>query len=230
MPNAPHPPAVLEALREFDSATISNAIEHFEVRDPVVGYADLRLRCQFPEYRPMVGYAVTCTADTTSPGESRTSRFGELLEVVRNAPQPAVVVVQHVGTDRLKSCYFGDMSVSGLHRLGAVGVVTDGGNRDGAGIVRRAPGFQIFSPGWVVSHGRSAFLDLQVNVSVCGLNIAPGDLLHGDANGLLVVPDGIADRLAAEAQKVREQESEYFEFIESDEFSFEEWKRRIASH
>ena len=74
----------------------------------------------------MVGYAVACTADTTSAGESRPMRFSELLEVVRDAPRPAVVVVQHVGADRLKSCYFGDMSASGLHRVGVVGVVTDG--------------------------------------------------------------------------------------------------------
>jgi 4-hydroxy-4-methyl-2-oxoglutarate aldolase len=228
MSKAPHAPEVLEALRGFDSATISNAIEQFKIRDRAAGYADMRLRCQFPEYAPMVGYAVTCTADTTSPGESRPMRFAELLEIVRGAPQPAVVVVQHVGTDRLKSCNFGDMSATGLHRMGVAGVVTDAGNRDRAGIAQRAPGFHVFSPGWVVSHGRGAYLDMQVNVSICGLNIAPGDLLHGDANGLLVVPHEIAGRVAEEAQKVIDAEAEYFKFLESDTFTFEDWKRRIA--
>ena len=73
----------------LDSATISNAIEQFEVRDRAAGYADMGLRCQFPEYPPMVGYAVTCTADTTSPGESRPMKFADVLQVVRDAPQPA---------------------------------------------------------------------------------------------------------------------------------------------
>lgn len=230
MSKAPHPPEVLEALRGFDSATISNAIEQFDVRDRAAGYADMRLRCQFPEYRPMVGYAVTCTADTTTPGESRPMNFAEVLETVHDAPQPAVLVVQHVGADRLKSCNFGDMSASGLHRLGVAGVVTDGGNRDREGIARRAPGFHVFSPGWVVSHGRGAYLDMQVQVSICGLNIAPGDLLHGDANGLLVVPHEVAGRLAEEARKVIDAEADYFKFLDSDQFTFEEWVQRIAGH
>ena len=63
-------PSVIETLREFDSATIANAIEHFEVRDPTTGYATSELVCQTPEIaKPMVGYAITCTLDTTTPGD-----------------------------------------------------------------------------------------------------------------------------------------------------------------
>ena len=221
---------LLDTLREIDSPTLSNAIEHFDVRDRAAGYADLRLRCQFPEYPPMVGYAVTCTADTTSPGESRPSNFDKVLSAVDAAPKPAVVVVQHVGADRLKSCFFGDMSASCLKRLGAVGVVTDGANRDRKGIAQRAPGFQVFSPGWVVSHGKGAFLDIGVQVSVCGLNIAPGDLLHGDENGVMVVPQDILGQLIAKAREVQEAEREYFKFVEGDNFNLERLIKEITGH
>jgi regulator of RNase E activity RraA len=224
------PADLLAALQAIDSPTLSNAIEHFEVRDRAAGYADLRLRCQFPDYSPMVGFAVTCTADTTSPGESRAPAFDKVLRAVDEAPKPAVVVVQHVGADRQKSCFFGDMSSACLQRLGAAGVVTDGANRDRKGIAERAPGFQVFSPGWVVSHGRGAFLDIGVHVSVCGLNIAPGDLLHGDENGLMVVPQDIIKPLIEKAREVQDAEKEYFDFVEGDTFGLEQLIKKFTSH
>lgn len=225
-----HSAETIEQLRQFDSATISNAIEQFQVRDRAAGFADLDLQCQFPDYEPMVGYAITCTADTMSPGEQRPSQMDNLWDLVHAGPKPAVVVVQYLGPDRKKSCFFGDMSSTGLQRLGAVGVVTDGGNRDKAGIANRAPGFHVFSPGWVVSHGRGAFLDFNVNVSVCGLNIAPGDLLHGDANGLLTIPHEIASQVPDKARSVLDGEGRYFDFLAGDSFSYDAWKRLLASH
>ena len=61
---------VIEKLPRFDSATVANAIEHFEVRDPTTGCADNRLVCQTPGIAaPMVGRAFTCKVDTTTPGD-----------------------------------------------------------------------------------------------------------------------------------------------------------------
>ena len=223
-------PELIERLKKIDSATVSNAIEQFEVRDRAAGFADYELRCQFPNYEPLVGYAVTCVANTTSPGEQRPSQMNALWDLVHAAPKPAVVVVQYQGHDRKRSCFFGDMSATGLYRLGAVGVVTDGSNRDKAGIASRAPGFHVFSPGWVVSHGRGAFLEFDLNVSVCGLDIAPGDLLHGDANGLLTIPHEIAEQVPDMAEKVLSGEQGYFDYLAGDSFSYDEWKRRLETH
>ena len=85
----PIPPAALKALAEIDSATISNAIEPFKVRDPLTGYASLELRCQYPDLKPMVGYAVTCVKDTTTAGDQRPMRMDELIDVIEAAPKPA---------------------------------------------------------------------------------------------------------------------------------------------
>ena len=227
MTRTPLPPEVVEALGQFDSPTISNAIEHFEVRNPVTGYASMELRCQFPDLKPMVGYAVTCTSDTTTPWEKRPMNFDNLLDAVQAAPKPAVLVTKYIGPDRLRSAFLGDMSCTTLQKLGVVGAVTDGGNRDKSGIRRRAPGFQIFSPGWVVSHGYGVLFDFGVTVSVCGLTIEPGDLLHGDENGLLKVPLDIAESVVEQARLVQEAEREYFDFLQSTSYTFEELKRRI---
>lgn len=225
----PLPPQVIEALRGFDSPTIANAIEYFGVRDPTAGYANNELRCQTPEVvMPMVGYALTATADGTTPGDTRPSRVDECMERIAAAPKPTVLVIQHVGPDRRRACKVGDMFCTIAQRLGAVGVVTDASARDRAGIRQRTPDFHLFTTGWVVSHGYPAYLEFGTTVSICGLTIAPGDLLHGDASGLVSIPLNIAEDLVERAAAVRQEETDYFAFLESDQFSMEELKRRIV--
>ena len=216
-----HPvsPAVLEALRGFDSPTVSNAIEAFGVRDLTEGYASMELRCQIPEPGPMVGYAVTCVAESTRPGPKRRSGLHELFDLLAGAPKPAVVVIAHVDSDRPRSCVGGDMIFSAYRRLGVVGAVTDGGVRDLAGVRERVPGFQVFAPGTVVSHGTMARLDMDVPVSVCGMTISPGDLLHGDENGLVSVPLEIAERVVARAHEIRVEEREMFRYLDGPDVS-----------
>jgi regulator of RNase E activity RraA len=222
--------SLIDGLRRFDSATIANAIEAFSVRDPVSGYASMDLRCQFPDRPPMVGYAVTCTADTSTPGDDRPMRLVDVVDVIAAAPKPCVLVIQYKGPDRRRSCFVGDMFCTWLQNLGGVGMVTDGGYRDQAGIAERAPNLQIFAGGTVVSHGHGAFLDFNVTVSVCGLTIRPGDLLHGDANGLVSVPEEIAAEVIDQAAVVREAEAAYFDFLQGKNFSVGELKRRLTSH
>ena len=218
-------------LRRFDSATMANAIEHFGVRDPTAGYATGELVCQTPEAAaPMVGYAVTCTVDTTTPGDGRPARVDELVELVAAAPGPVVLVAQHVGHDRRRACIFGDMFCTILDKLGCVGLVTDANGRDRRGIRQRTPDFQVFSTGWVVSHGYPAYIDFNTTVSICGLSIAPGDLLHGDESGLVSVPAAIAGEVGARAQEVVAEEEEYFKFLQSDGFTLQELKQRINPH
>lgn len=230
MTNGLPSPKVLEALRQFDSPTVSNAVEHFKVRDPTTGYASRELQCQFPDRKPMVGYAVTCREDTTTPDDDRPMRLHELLDAVHAAPKPVVVVVQYEGPDRLRSCLAGDMLSATLQKLGVAGIVTDMGNRDISGIRRRTTDFQIFSPGWVASHGHGVVLDVGISVSICGLNIEPGDLLHGDENGLIKVPIDIAEAVVDQTRQVQEAERDFFRFLQSSSFSYEELRRRIGRH
>lgn len=222
-----HSPQIIESLRQFDSPTVSNAIEHFEVRDPVAGYASMELCCQFPRREPMVGYAVTCTADSTTPGDRRQLNLEKLVDALQTAPKPGVLVIKHIGHNRLRSCFVGDMFCTWVQKLDGVGIVTDGGARDRAGIDQQAPGVQLFAPGWVVSHGHGTFIDFNLTVSICGLTIRPGDLLHGDENGLLTVPHEIAESVLQKAQEIREVEAEFFEFMDSKTFSIDEMKRRL---
>jgi 4-hydroxy-4-methyl-2-oxoglutarate aldolase len=222
------PDSTLQELRNIDSATIANAIEMFKVRGLTEGYASMELRCRFPELPSMVGYAVTCIADSTSPQPAGPNKLSELFDAVAKAPKPVVVAIQHTGPDRMRSCFAGDVVCSCLTKLSCVGLVTDGGVRDIKGIRQRAPGFQVFTPGTVVSHGSATILDVGIPVSVCGLTVRPGDLLHGDESGLVMIPLDIVEQVAEKAKLVHEKERKIFDFLKSDSFGLQELKSRLG--
>jgi 4-hydroxy-4-methyl-2-oxoglutarate aldolase len=199
--------AQLDALRAIDSPTVANAIERFAMRPRCDGYAGYDLRCAFPKLGPMLGYAVTCTADTTTEGRPHggTSGLLPLWDALDAAPKPAVLVIKDIGPDPRRSCHMGEVMATVAKALGAVGCVCDGGLRD-VYEVEALGGFQYFCPGFVVSHGNPVICEINVPVTLSGLTIRPGDLLHGDVNGLLAVPDAVAGLVAEEAMLVRAAE------------------------
>jgi regulator of RNase E activity RraA len=202
----------LEALRQIDSPTLSNAIEQFKVRSLVEGYAGWDLRCAFPDIGSTVGYAVTCTGDTTTVSRTGDRGLMRLWEAIEASPKPAVIVIKDIGSDRTRSCHMGEVMATTAKALGAVGCVSDGGLRDIAE-VKALGGFQYFCPGFVVSHGYPLICDVSVPVTVAGLDLTPGDLLHGDVNGLLTIPAEIAAKVADEAERIRRAERDVLEFV-----------------
>lgn len=206
----------VSALCRIDSPTISNAIERFKVRPRVSGYVGYDIRCIFPELPPTVGYAVTCTVDSMTEGRQGIG-FQRLYELLTNAPKPAIVVMQDVGPDRLHSCHAGEIMSTTMKRLGAVGILTDGGLRD-VREVRVLGGFQYFCAGPVVSHGNPICVSVGDDVTISGMRVSMGDLLHGDVNGVVHIPDECAEQVADAAYRVWAAEGEMLRRIASPEF------------
>ena len=211
---------VLRELKAIDSPTVSNAVEMFKIRPRTVGYAGWDLRCTYPELGSMVGYAVTCTADSTTQERDNRRGLFPLWEALERSPKPSVLVIKDIGRDRTRSCHLGEVMATTAKALGAVGCVSDGGLRDIAEI-RQLEDFQLFCPGFVVSHGNPVICEIGVEVELNGLQVQPGDLLHGDVNGLLVIPDEVAETVAEEAAGVRQREKEILDLVRSPQFSLE---------
>ena len=188
----------LKLLAQYDTPTISNVIELFEVRPRSAGYMDGRIRACFPEMPPIVGYASTATMRTAWPrGEGdvysgldeQVARFAEL-------PGPAIVVFQDVD-DPPVGATFGEVMCASYRCFGALGIVTSGPARD-LDQVRRL-GFAAFSNGVVCSHAYSHITAVHQPVRVGGMEVRSGDLLHADANGVCSIPDHIASEVAQAA-------------------------------
>jgi regulator of RNase E activity RraA len=171
----------------------------------------------------MCGYAVTAQVESVSEGEPfDMERFLELYRAVESAPKPAVVTLQEVGGHPDFAAHCGEVMATFFTRLGAVGLVSDCGVRDLPEV--RALGFQYFARGTVVSHASFRIVRTGVPVNICGLTIRPGDLLHGDENGLVSVPQGHEQQLAAAVDQIRERERKIMTWVRSDKFALNDFR------
>lgn len=188
----------LAPLTQFDTPTICNTIELYEIRPRNQGYMDGRIRACFPEMPPIAGYAATASMRCDAPRRSgdvyssldeQVARFAEL-------PGTPIVVYQDLD-DPCIAATFGELMCSTYQAFGAAGLITSGAARD-LDQVRRI-GFPAFSNGAICSHGYSHIVDLHRPVRVGGITVQPGDLLHADANGVTTIPLEIAPEIAAAA-------------------------------
>jgi 4-hydroxy-4-methyl-2-oxoglutarate aldolase len=218
---APISDAELEALRGLDTCTVANAIEIFEVRLRNAGFADHRIRCMFEDFSPMVGYAATAQLRSGEPPIAgriymdRTDWWNSILEV----PAPRIVVLEDLDEPPGVGAFLGGMHAAILRALGCVGYVTDGAVRELPRV--RDQGLQLFAGNVAVSHAYAHIFDFGSKVKVGGLEVNPGDLLHGDRHGLLTVPKEIASEIPAAAAKLRQAEQKVIDFCRSQEFSVE---------
>lgn len=212
----PVAPEVLARLKAHTTPTICNAIEEFAVRPRNRGFMGPQVRCVYPELPPMVGYAVTATIRADQPdahrrGPGRAEFWDHLLTI----PAPRVVVMQDLDPTPVGS-YWGEVQAN-IHRaLGCVGVVTDGGVRDVDEV--RTLGFHLFSSCLLASHAYVHIVDFGGPVTVAGLEVRPGDLLHGDKHGVTSIPPEIAAEIDTAVARLAEREQRIFAACQREPF------------
>jgi 4-hydroxy-4-methyl-2-oxoglutarate aldolase len=217
----------LEALRSLDTCTVSNAIETFGVRLRNAGFADARVRCMFEDFPPMVGYAATAQLYSGEPPitgriyPDRTDFWNRILQI----PAPRIVVLEDMDNPPGVGAFVGDMNAAILRALGCIGYVTDGAVRELPRVKQQ--GFHLFAGNVAVSRAYAHIFEFGSQVKVGGLEVQPGDLLHGDRHGLLIVPKEVAPEIPAAAARVREAEQDVIDFCQSPEFSVDELRRAL---
>lgn len=214
----------LAFLRSIDSPTIANAVETFNLRDRCDGFIGGAVECQFPELGVMVGRAVTVTM-SSAPGEPA-SRDGywRMWDALDAAAAPAVLAIQDVSGAPHRCAYAGEMMATLAKRLGAVGMVTDGALRDVDEV--REIGFHYFMRYPVVSHGNFEIVSVGEPIELDGQRIESGDLLHGDRNGIVVIPDAAIDGLEAAVAGIRDKEQTQLAYMRGHDFSLADLKQR----
>jgi regulator of RNase E activity RraA len=217
----------LDYLKTVDTPTLCNAIELLGVRPHEAGFTPLALRCIFPELGRTIGYAVTAQVETVTTMEERDNRlFYDLYSLIAQSPKPALVVLQEIGAHGEYAAHAGEIVCSISQRLGAIGLVSDCGVRD-IPEVRRL-GFQYFARGTVASHANYRIARVGVPVQVLGMVVKPGDLLHGDENGLALVPREKREWIAGKVDLIRSREGKLLDYVRSDGFTLEGLKKFMA--
>ncbi len=219
-------PATLAKLATFDTPTICNIIELFDVRPRNVGYMNATIKANFPEMPPMVGFAATAAFRSDAPpiGGDAYGSIQKQLEQFAQLPGPAVVVFQDLD-DSPVAATFGEVMCSTYQAFGSPGLITSGAGRDLEQV--RSLGYPVFTGSTICSHGYCHILHIGLPVRVGGMTIHQGDLLHGDANGVTTIPHDIASEVADLGDEFVASELVMLEYVKAPgEKCLQEFNRR----
>ncbi len=200
---------ILEKLKEFDTPSITNVVATYPRNPLCLGlyepwrsnwYTDQSVRCIYPELGRLVGYAVTVVYSLPDPNFNRLA-MRDLVEALGKSKKPIVIVIKQDFPPEIlpKVGLCGGQMTTMFKACGAVGVVTNGPSRDVDEI--RPLKFQYLMSGVTPGHGDMAIHAINVPVSVAGMDVAPGEIIHMDENGACKFPAG---RLAEVCKNVKE--------------------------
>lgn len=136
----------------------------------------------------MIGYAVTVVCEPFNPShiEQFPDNVRKYREYVASIPGPKIVVVQDLDKPNVYGSYWGEVNANVHQALGCVGTITDGAIRDLDEMCNA--GFKALASRMCVGHAYSWPVRWQCDVEVFGCTIKPGQLVHADKHGFLVIP------------------------------------------
>jgi 4-hydroxy-4-methyl-2-oxoglutarate aldolase len=220
-------PEVLEGLKRYDTCTLANAIERFQVRLRNAGYTGPGLKCFTGDFQPVAGYAVTSRVRTADPPMSG-GRYYERTEwwsAIEAIPAPRIAIIEDLDAKAGAGSVAGEVHCAILQRFGCVGLATNGAVRDISAV--RGLGFAAFAHHLSVGHAYTHAVDFGAPVNIFGLTIHSGDLLCGDCHGLLSIPKDIAAQIPAVAEEIRQHDRKVIDLCQSPDFSIEKLRRLI---
>ncbi len=208
-------PAILEGFKQFDSATIFNALV-LKSGLPNEEYTSHLIRCLLPECGNVIGYAVTSEVTTNDP-DSPALDWLTYYEHIEATPGPLIAVMKDVDSRPGRGASFGDGMATIHQRLGVVGAIVDGTVRDIEGI--RKVGLPMWAWGTVPGHGVFNLTRFNTPVTVGEVRVRPGDLIFADADGCVRIPNQDAAEILQLAEGVRTREAGIFALYRSPDFT-----------
>ena len=204
---------MLEELKNFDTPSITNIVATYPGNPLCLGlynpwtenwYTDQSIRCIYPELGRTVGYAVTCVYGLPEPNYSRLS-FMDVIDALDASMKPSILVFQQKFPPEIagKVGLAGGNMTSAMKAVNCVGAISNGPSRDIDEI--RPMKFQYMLSGVTAGHGAMAVHAVNVPVTVAGMDVSPGEIIHMDENGACKFP---ADKLEAVLTNVRALQKE----------------------
>ena len=206
---------LLQELLNHDTPSITNVVATYPANPLCLGlynpwhenwYTDQTIKCMYPELRRRVGYAITCVFGLPDPTYNRLT-FADVLDALDASPKPTVLVLEQKFPPELqgKVGLAGGIMTTALKTVGCVGVVSNGPSRDLDEI--RPMEMQYLISGVTPGHGDMAVQAVNVPVSVGGMDVAPGEIVHMDENGACKFPaDKIGDVLTNVRELMKQEE------------------------
>ena len=217
MANAPTT-EIFAGLQEIDTPTITNVVATYPKNPLCLGlynpwtenwYTDTSIRCIYPSMGAIVGHAVTCVYGLPDPNYSGRLSFMDVVDALDAMKKPTILVIQQKWPAELmsKAGLAGEIMVTSMKAVGCIGMLSNGPSRD-VDAIRRLD-FQMLLGGVTAGHGEMAVHAVNVPVSVGGMDVAPGDLIHMDENGAVKFPAEKAGQVLENARAMLAGEAEH---------------------
>lgn len=214
-------PDLLTLLRQVDTPTVCNAIEVAEGKRGFDAFTRGTLLASAPEAPAMVGYArtakIAAVAPPSEPPEVIKARRMAYYKYMAEAPAPAVTVIEDLDYPNAIGAYWGEINTTVHKGFGISGALTNGVMRDLGDLPE---GFPVVAGSIGPSHGFVHVREIDTPVEIFGLTVAPGDLIHADRHGAVVIPSAVIPMLAEAISKLLETEKLVLEPAKAPGFDF----------
>ena len=175
-------------LKRWNTPTIYNGWEQLTKRNPGAdAFNREETRDFMPQMGPMAGYAVTVVIEPGNPAHrtANPSAGAEYRRYVAGIPGPKIVVVQDLNKPQALGAFWGEVNANAHRALGCIGTITDGAIRDLDEMTNA--GFKALARRLCVGHAFTHPVRWGCAVEVFGTKVSPGDLIHADKHGFLVI-------------------------------------------
>ena len=198
--------AQLHKLKRWNTPSIANALEQVSRADPLTLVNRDETVDFMPETGPMVGYAMTVVISGGDPRPKieQPDNFVRYRDYLASLPGPKIVVVQDLDRPSCHGSIWGEVGAVTARALGCVGTITDGAIRDLDEM--KAAGFKALARRLAVSHAHCWPLRWGGEVEVFGTKVRPGQLIHADKHGFILIPRDGQRRLLEAARFMDDNE------------------------
>lgn len=211
---------VLAELRSLDTPTVCNALEVVAPDRRGSGYTVQPFFCPRPQLAPIVGFARTGTiramqSSDRSPAGDTEARLA-YYDHIGSGSGPTITVIEDLDAVPGYGAWWGEVNTNIHKGLGSLGVITNGSIRD---LDDAADGFQMLAGMPGPSHAWVRMIEHGVTVNVHGMTVRPGDLIHADQHGAVVIPDDVAAAIPAAAADIAAREHVVISASQAPDFS-----------
>ncbi|WP_299201927.1 RraA family protein [uncultured Tateyamaria sp.] len=216
--------ALHELLKSVDTPTVCNAIEVAQGKRGFNAFTRGTMLASDPD-GVMVGYARTARIRALTPPTEASdvvqARRIAYYKYMSEGDRPAVCVVQDLDVPNAIGAYWGEVNTNIHKAFGLSGTLTDGLMRDLGDL---ADGYPVVAGSVGPSHGFVHVVDYDQPVQIHGLDIRPGDLVHADRHGAIVIPEDVVPKLAEAIATLVRSETIVFDAVKGNRIGFEEFE------
>ncbi len=223
-------PSLLTLLRSVDTPTVCNAIEVAQGKRGFDRFTRGTMLCSAPEEPAIVGFARTAkiaalNPPTEAPEVLRERRMA-YYKYMSDGGSPSVAVIEDVDFPDCVGAYWGEINTTVHKGLGLSGALTNGVMRDLGDLPE---GFPVVAGSVGPSHGFVHIREIGGPVSVFGLLVAEGELIHADRHGAVVIPQYVIGDLEQAIKKLLDTEKLVLEPARAEGFDFDAFEAAWAA-